>query len=119
MTSNSQLALPWVDNRCGLILGQVAGQHDEAPVIADVIADRERAVYGDVSPTEQARADFIVRACNAHAALVDAVREFVDDIEGRFGQVPEDCIAYELGHTALKLAGVRIDQTAPSQDVVS
>ncbi len=97
MSKSLHAPLPWVQNAAGLIYGQTIGDDDEAPFIADVIADRERAAFGILTDVERANANLIIAACNTHYELVAALEAFVDDIDGRFGEVPEDCDAY---HTA-------------------
>src|SRR5271155_5389704 len=65
--------LPWEDNGAGLIYGQGSGDDDEAPFVADVANARTAAAFGIMTPQETANAAFIVRACNAHPALIDAL----------------------------------------------
>ncbi len=65
---------PWYECDNGLIYGATAEDQDEAPFIADVICDRERAAFGIMSDTERANIAFIVRACNAHGDLVAALK---------------------------------------------
>jgi len=61
--------------------------------------------FGDgVAPSIEANALFIVRACNVHDGLVHALETFIEDIDGRFGEVPDDCEAYHLATAALALA---------------
>ena len=93
--------LPWVQNDAGLIYGQTVGDDDEAPFVADVIAERERAAFGILSDVERANASLIITACNTHHDLVEALEAFVDDIDGRFGEVPEDCEAYHMAAAVL------------------
>ena len=62
--------LPWEANSTGLIYGQCQGDDDNAPFIADVCDSPL-----DYTPDEQARAEFITRACNAHPDLVDALQD--------------------------------------------
>lgn len=69
-------------------------------LIAHVFAfDRDTGIHNIAQAITNAR--FIVQACKSHAALVAAVQEFVDDIEGRFGEIPEDCVAYHMGTDVL------------------
>ena len=84
-----------------MIYGQTIGDDDEAPFIADVIADRERAVFGILTDVERANASLIIMACNNHCDLVAALEAFVDDIDGRFGEVLEDCDAYHMATAIL------------------
>jgi hypothetical protein len=65
---------PWFDNDHGLIYGASIDWQDEAPVVADVIADRERQAFGIMTDTERANIAFIVRACNAHDDLVASLK---------------------------------------------
>lgn len=65
---------PYVLGDAGLIYGQCSGDDDEAPFVADVIADRERAAFGLLTDQEVATAAFIVTACNSHQRLVDALQ---------------------------------------------
>lgn len=64
--------LPWQHDGAGLIYGQATDYHDEAPLIADVISDRDRMMFGRLTDAERANAAFIVRACNSYARLMDA-----------------------------------------------
>ncbi len=66
--------LPWHCGDNGLIYGQCTGHDDEVPCVADVIADRERAASGIMTDVECSNVEFIVQACNAHHALVNAAR---------------------------------------------
>lgn len=67
--------LPWCDGDNGLIYGQCVGDDDEAPFVADVIADRDLAGFGIMSPEERANAAFIVAACNHHETLLATLRK--------------------------------------------
>ena len=64
---------PWVCNDECLIYGQVSGDEPEAPFVADCA--RECAA-GQYTEQEKANAAFIVRACNAHRDMLEAL-EFV------------------------------------------
>ena len=101
MSKISHAPLPWVENDGGLIYGQTIGDDDEAPFVADVIAERERAAFGMLSDVERANASLIITACNTHHDLVAALEAFIDDIDGRFGEVPEDCEAYHMATAVL------------------
>lgn len=93
---------PWtiehtVAARPSIVAAQAAGN---GTLIAHVFAfDRETGIHNIAQATTHAR--FIVQACKSHAALVAAVQTFVDDIEGRFGDIPEDCAAYHMGKDVL------------------
>ena len=67
---------PWEDNGNGLIYGQVSGDDDEAPFVADVCRDGARGFYSD---EEQANAQLISAAPElydaAHAPDVDAAHD--------------------------------------------
>ena len=101
MSKSLHAPLPWEQNDAGLIYGQTIGDDDEAPFIADVIADRERAAFGILTDVERANANFIISACNSHHELIAALEAFVDDIDGHFGEVPEDCDAYHMATAIL------------------
>ena len=73
MTQHSPSPLPWQHSGNGLIYGQCTDWTDEAPWVADVIADRERAAFGLLTDQERANAELIVRARNSHAPLVAAL----------------------------------------------
>jgi hypothetical protein len=78
-TANKDHArLPWEDNGAGLIYGQVSGDDDEAPFVADVANDRTAAALGIITPQERTNAAFIVRACNAHSDMLEALELCVD-----------------------------------------
>mgnify|MGYP000117791211 CR=1 FL=1 len=66
--------LPWTHDGNGLIFGQCAEDDDEAPLIADVITDRERAPFGIMTDAEREHAEFICRAANTHTQLIAAVK---------------------------------------------
>ena len=101
MTKSIHAPLPWVLNDAGLIYGQTTSDDDEAPFVADVIADRERAAFGILTDAERGNARLIISACNTHHELVAALEAFVDDIDGRFGELPEDCEAYHMATAVL------------------
>jgi len=62
---------PWVCNNECLIYGQVSSDHEpEAPFVADCA--RECAA-GQYTEQEKANTEFIVRACNAHRDLIEAL----------------------------------------------
>ena len=65
---------PWYDNDNGLIYGTPADDQDEAPFVADVIADAELKAFGIMSDTERANIAFIVQACNTHHELVATLK---------------------------------------------
>jgi hypothetical protein len=69
---------PWQDNDAGLIYGQVSGDDDEAPFVADVC---NNPGSGEYTEQEQANAAFIVRACNAHSELLAALQSLVAMID--------------------------------------
>ena len=71
----SHSPLPWCIDDNGLIYGQSVGDDDEAPCIADVIADRDLAGFGIMSAEERANAAFIVTACNHHETLLATLRK--------------------------------------------
>ena len=93
---------PWtiehtVAARPSIVAAQAGGN---GTLIANVFAfDRDTGIHNIAQATTHAR--FIVQACKAHAALLATVEEFVDDIEGRFGEIPEDCSAYYMGKDVL------------------
>ena len=101
MSKISHAPLPWEQNDAGLIYGQTVGDDDEAPFVADVIANRERAAFGILTDVECANANLIVTACNTHFDFVAALEAFVDDIDSRLGELPEDCEAYHRATTVL------------------
>lgn len=121
------MTLPWTHDGNGLIFGQCAADDDEAPLIADVITDRERAPFGIMTDAEREHAEFIVTACNLHARLVAALRDLLGDRPdiqdgqcikcGRdyrdepaleFGTCPcDDCPAYEAHRLLAELEEVR------------
>lgn len=70
---------PYVHNENGLIYGQCSGDDDEAPFVADIIADRERAAFGMMTDQEAATAAFIVTACNAHLLLLVTLDDLIGD----------------------------------------
>lgn len=70
--------LPWVANDAGLIYGQIADHEDEAPFVADTIGDRDRQAFGILTDTECANTALIVTACNAHHALITALRKLMN-----------------------------------------
>jgi hypothetical protein len=80
-TVNFALALPWALNDCGLIFGQAPDNDAEAPLIADCATDRVAASLGILEPMEWDRARYIVDACNAHHALVAALRLLRSDCD--------------------------------------
>ena len=80
---------PYVLSDTGLIYGQCSGDDDEAPFVADVIDDRERAVFGDVTEQETATAEFIVTACNAHARLEALNAELLAALHDLLGDRPD------------------------------
>ena len=71
---HSHTPTPWEHQGTGLIYGEVPGDQDEAPLIADVIADCERSVFGCMTDCERANARFIVRACNAYDGFVATLK---------------------------------------------
>ncbi len=71
---HSHTPTPWEHQGTGLIYGEMPGDQDEAPLIADVIADRERSVFGCMTDCERANAQFIVRACNAYDGFVATLK---------------------------------------------
>ncbi len=70
---------PYVHNGNGLIYGQCSGDDGEAPFVADIIADRERAAFGMMTDQEAATAAFIVTACNAHLLLLATLDDLIGD----------------------------------------
>jgi hypothetical protein len=66
---------PWEDNGSGLIYGQVSGDDDEAPFVADVCNDGSS---GEYTEQEQANARHIVKCVNLHDELVGALRTVVE-----------------------------------------
>ena len=80
---------PYVLNDAGLIFGQCSEDDDEAPFIADVISDRERAAFGILTNQEAATAAFIVTACNAHAELTLLNAELLDALQDLLGDRPD------------------------------
>jgi len=107
----SQLRTPteWTHNGSGLIFGQCSGDDDEAPFVADVIADRERAAFGILTDAEHANAAFIVRACNAHDGLVTALKQALEALNTAPRFRVNDADSYRIAshiEAALKLAEV-------------
>ena len=80
---------PYVLNDTGLIVGQCSEDDDEAPFIADVIADRERAAFGILTDQEAATAAFIVTACNAHVQLTALNAELLEALHDLLGDRPD------------------------------
>jgi hypothetical protein len=80
---------PYVLSDTGLIYGQCSEDDDEAPFVADVIDDRERAVFGVVTEQETATAEFIVMACNAHARLAALNAELLEALHDLLSDRPE------------------------------
>ena len=107
MCKSLHTPLPWVINDTGLIFGQVTGDDDEVPLVADVICDRQRAGLGILTDTEQANGELIVTACNAHAAMLEAlelavsVLEFDCHVDGSSGDYMD---AIHSGKSAIALA---------------
>ena len=67
---------PWVCNDECLIYGQVSSDDEpEAPFVADCA--RECAA-GQYTEQEKANTEFIVRACNSHHDLIDALESQTD-----------------------------------------
>lgn len=64
---------PYVHGDNGLIYGQCESECQEAPIVADVVRDRERAAIGVMTDHEAATATYIVTACNNHYQLVAAL----------------------------------------------
>jgi hypothetical protein len=67
----------------------------------------DNADYDEQNPAEfDMTVDRIVTPAEAsgNAALVAALEAFIDDIDGRFGEVPEDCTAYPMAVAALAAA---------------
>ena len=77
--SISTTPLPWYCGDNGLIYGQCTEDLDEAPCVADVIADRERAAFGITTDEERSNARFIVAACNLHSRMVAAIEDLLGD----------------------------------------
>jgi hypothetical protein len=73
--SKQHTALPWVCGDNGLVYGQCSPDDEEAPFVADIIADRERAIFGIMSDIERANLALIIQACNRHAELVAMLRQ--------------------------------------------
>ena len=100
--ANTPVSQPWtiehtVAARPSIVAADVGRN---GTLIAHVFAfDRDTGIHNIAQATTHAR--FIVQACKAHATLVATVQEFVDDIEGRFGEIPEDCVAYHMGTDVL------------------
>jgi hypothetical protein len=71
--------LPWVCNDECLIYGQVSSDDEpEAPFVADCA--REGAA-GKYTEQEQANAELIVRACNAHRDLIETLKDAATAME--------------------------------------
>lgn len=75
----SPKTLPWCHNGNGLIFGQCSGEDDEAPLIADVITEHDRAPFGLMLDEELRNAVFIITACNLHSRLMAAVVDLLGD----------------------------------------
>jgi hypothetical protein len=65
---------PWEHNGNGLIYGQVSGDADGAPLVADVIEDTELKIFGIMSPEETANARLIAAAPRLLSGLSSAVQ---------------------------------------------
>jgi len=84
-TSNAHQARftpgPWEDNGIGLIYGQVCGDDDEAPFVADVCRDGAGGFYSD---EEQANARLITSSPDLYEAAkapgVDAVHDALSEL---------------------------------------
>jgi hypothetical protein len=68
--------LPWEDNDAGLIYGQVSGDDDAAPFVCDVCDSPL-----EYTEQEKANAAFIVRACNAHQDMAEALKDSIQCFE--------------------------------------
>ena len=114
MTCSSQTAasaafdpsttVPWEHNGNGLIYGQPDADFAECILIADVITNRDRIASGDLTDAERATAQFIVRACNAHAEMVAAllIANVVLETIAQGGQY--DRADYQRHHCTIKAA---------------
>jgi hypothetical protein len=80
---------PYQLNDTGLIYGQCSEDDDEAPFVADVIADRERAAFGILTDQETATAAFIVTACNSYARLAVLSAELFAALHDLLGDRPD------------------------------
>ena len=84
-----QAPTPYVMNDAGLIFCQCSEDDDEAPLVADVIADRERAALGILTDQEAATAAFIVTACNAYGRLAALNAELFVALHDLLGDRPD------------------------------
>ncbi len=82
---------PWFDNDNGLIYATSSECQDEAPFVADVIADRERQSFGIMTVAERANVAFIVRACNAHHDMLEALENALIALRREYDEA-SDCI---------------------------
>jgi hypothetical protein len=100
---------PWYTNDYGLIYGEPAEDQDEAPFVADVIADRECAAFGIMPDTERANIAFIVRACNAHDEFIAALKLALQALNTAPRYRVDDTDSYRIAsaiEAALRQAGV-------------
>mgnify|MGYP000863920086 CR=1 FL=1 len=101
-------SLPWDHGGQGLIYGQCSEHDHEAPFVADVIEERERAAFGLLTDREREHAEFICRAANSHAGLIEALQAalLALNIAPRFRVRETDSYAIaSLVHDALAKAG--------------
>lgn len=77
MSNAKHTPTPWTNGENGLIYGFIDAESDNgAPLVCDVIianGSEKRAATGATNDEEEANAVFIVRAVNAHEALLEAL----------------------------------------------
>jgi len=104
--------LPWGHNDAGLIFGQCLDDDDDAPFVADVIGDRERAPFGIMTDEERANADHIVRACNLHPVLVAQLREVLLVLNAVPRTRTDDTDSYQVAANVARLL-VKAEEVQP------
>ncbi|ESQ85433.1 hypothetical protein AEAC466_04520 [Asticcacaulis sp. AC466] len=76
---------PYIVNDCLLMYGQVSGDEDEAPFIADF---SENGTTGEYTDAERATAEYFERAVNAFPAMLAALEELISEKKAPIYNLP-------------------------------